>query len=113
MAETEAAALPAGFEALSPYVAAWALPTMRARNAHRVNAPMAEIRAFYDAIAPHMEPLLEYFSALPADHAMSAAEQRLFYLGQAFMEVAMAVEYFGEPDVPDGFDRARWEIVRG
>lgn len=109
----EPGALPGGFESLAAYVPAWALATMQARNDRRVRAPMAEIRAFYDAIAPHMEPLLDYFSALPADHAMSAAEQNLFHLGQAFMEVAMAVEHFGVPDVPDGFDRARWQIVRG
>lgn len=105
-------ALPAGFEALAPF-AGWALPTMQARNARRVNATMAEIRAFYDAIAPLMESLLERFSALPADHPMTDAERRLFHLGQAFMEVAMAAEHFGQPDVPDGFDRERWQIVRG
>lgn len=102
-----------GFEALEPFAGTWALPTMEARNARRVATPIAEIRAFYGAIAPYMEALLDHFSALPVDHAMSAAEERLFYLGQAFMEVAMAVEYFGEPDVPDGFDLARWEIVKG
>ncbi len=110
---TEPPTLPGGYEALTPFVQMWALPTMQARNERRVNASMAQIRAFYDAIAPHMEPLLDYFSALPANHAMSAAELHLFHLGQAFMEVAMAVEYFGQPDVPDGFDHARWRIVHG
>lgn len=110
---TEAPTLPAGYEALAPFVKTWALTTMQARNARRVNAPMADIRAFYDAIAPHMESLLDYFSALPASHAMSTAQRHLFHLGQAFMEVAMAVEYFGQPDVPDGFDHARWRIVHG
>ncbi|WP_372720122.1 hypothetical protein [Immundisolibacter sp.] len=109
----EVQALPCGFETLEPFVSAWALPTMQERNARRVAMPMDQIRAFYDAIAPHMEPLLDRFSALSVDHAMSPAEERLFYLGQAFMEVAMAMEYFGEPDVPDGFDRARWQIVKG
>ena len=112
-ASSMAEPLPPSFESLEPFASTWALPTMQARNARRVATPMAHIRAFYDAIGPHMEALLDHFSALPVDHAMSPAEERLFYLGQAFMEVAMAVEYFGEPDVPDGFDRARWEIVKG
>ena len=109
----EAQTLLPGFESLEPFAATWALPTMQARNARRVAMPIGDIRAFYGAIAPHMEALLDHFSALPVGHAMSPAEERLFYLGQAFMEVAMAVEYFGQPDVPDGFDRARWEIVKG
>ncbi len=67
-------------------------------------------KVFHDAV---MEPLLDHFSALSVDHARSPAEEKLCYLSQAFMEVAMAVEYFGEPDVPDGFDRARWQIVKG
>jgi hypothetical protein len=76
-------ALRTGVEALAPHLD-WAPPTMQARNVRRVGAPMARIRAFYDAIAPHMEGVLERFGALPADHPVREAERRLFHLGQAF-----------------------------
>jgi NAD-dependent DNA ligase len=54
--------------------------------------------------------LLDGLRALPADHAVGAAELRLFHLGQAVMEVA--VEYFGQPDVRDRFYHARWRIAQ-
>ena len=87
---------------------------MRTRNDRRVDgSTFAELRAFYAAMAPLMEPLLDYFATRPTQQALTEPERRLHRLGLSFMEVAMAVEYFGTVDVPDGFERARWQIVRG
>ena len=52
--------LPAGFEALAPFVADWVLENASARMAKRQSSSMAEIRRFYDAIVPMGVQALDY-----------------------------------------------------
>ena len=100
------AQLPAQFEQLEAHLQ-WALPTEYARNQHRNRAKMADIQAFYDAIFPRMEQVIDHLNGFPLDD-MPAAEQRLMYLVLSLAEVANAVELFKQPDVIDGFPPERF-----
>lgn len=102
------ARLPAGFAALEPFVAAWALPTQGERRARRLASSMPDIQAFYDAILPHTRAIAAHLKAFALD-AMPAPEQRLLHLAYAFMAVAPAVEIFKQPDVlGNTFDHRRF-----
>ncbi len=55
-------ALPAGFEDLQPLVAEWALRTQDRRAAKRLSSTMEAVRAFYDAIFPRMEAVMDHLA---------------------------------------------------
>lgn len=102
------AALPAGFEALEPFAATWALPTQGQRRARRLASRMQDIQAFYDSALPLMPRVAEHLNGFPLE-ALPASEQRLLWLAYAFMAVAPAVEIFKQPDVlGNTFDHRRF-----
>lgn len=102
--------LPSDFHDLEHWAARWALPTEATRNRMRVNSEYHQVEAFYQALLPRMEAVLDYLQKFSTD-ALPAPVQQLMYLGCAFMEVAPAVELFKEPRVTDGFAPERFEIL--
>ncbi len=103
--------LPAQFHDLEHWAAMWALPTEAARSRRRVTSEYHDLEAFYHALLPRMEAVLEYLKAFPAGGDLPAPAMRLMDLGCAFMEVAPAVELFKQPRVPDGFEAERFEVL--
>jgi len=101
--------LPESFADLEPLVA-WALETERERTRKRLSSSMDEIQAFYNAIFPRMETVLNYLNQFPLQ-AMPVDAQRLLYLTLSLAEVSMAVELFKQPSVPDGYDLTRFVPV--
>jgi len=91
--------LPAGFADLAPFVPVWAQSTVSARIAARCNAPMHEIRAFYDAAEPRLEAMLSYLDGVQLD-AMDPADARLLQLALGLVQAAVAVEINGAPIRP-------------
>lgn len=104
--------LPEPFQALSRFVADWAIDTEAARNRKRLASSMDELVTFYNAMLPQMEPAIEYLNAKPLN-ALPEPEQKLLNLALMFMEVAPAVEIFKDPDVPWGFVAERFQILPG
>jgi hypothetical protein len=68
---------------------------------------MAEIQAFYDAILPRGDAIIQYLNQFALEE-MPQQEKRLFHMILALAEVANAVELFKEPGVIDGFDPERF-----
>ena len=99
--------LPAPFSKLEPFVNQWALGTERERNNTRVTSTMEEIQEFYDAMLPQIHEALKYLDSLPLGN-MPEDAQKLFNLTLSLAEVSTAVERFGEPTVPNGFDTERF-----
>ena len=93
-------------------LAAWALATETQRARKRRDSTIAEIRAFYDAILPRMEAIIDYLNRLPLDDMPDDA-QRLLHLTLALAEVAPAVELFNQPLVTDGYDPERFIPAQG
>lgn len=102
--------LPRQFSALEGFVSEWALSTETERVRKRLSSSMEEIRAFYAAILPRMDEILAYLNQFPLDD-MPTDAARLLYLCFSLAEVSLAVEWWGEPGVPDGYDPARWKAV--
>lgn len=103
--------LPAGFEALEPFIADWVLPDSLARMARRRASNMEDIRAFYDAAIAQAEPALNHLRAFPLGE-IPPAEERLLKLMLALAELGPAVEWFDSPHVYDGFDAAKVRYIR-
>lgn len=92
-------ALPAGFADLEGFVAIWARPTVAERIAARCNAPMSDIRAFYDAAQPRLEAMLAHLDGA-ALGAMAPQDAMLMRLALALVQAAVAVEINGAPIRP-------------
>ena len=103
--------LPAGFSDLEPWVAAWALPTETERNRKHQSTSMRDIKAFYDAILPRLDDILEHLRLLEAGgrpKSIPEESKNLFYLSLSLAEVSQSVEIHGQIGVVDGFPAARW-----
>lgn len=105
------AKLPAGFEALEPYVADWVLADAVARMAKRQASAIADIRAFYNAILPFGEAALAYLRGFQLG-ALPPEGERLLKLMLSLAEMAPAVEWYNGPRVTDGFDVSRVGYLR-
>jgi hypothetical protein len=102
--------LPQGFDELQDLVADWALPTEPARYARRLATPLPQLRAFYDAIYPRMDAVLQHLAGVPGSDARSAAasDRNLFYLALAFFEASHPVELrWKSQDLDDAFPAGR------
>ncbi len=99
--------LPPGFEDLAPWCD-WARANMTERSDRRINSSMEEIEAFYDAMLPRLDAVLEHLAATPLD-TMDAQSEMLMNLSLAMAEIAPAVEQFFEPTVSYGYDVTRYK----
>ncbi len=107
------ATLPAAFESLAPFAARWALPTQNERQSTRLHASAADLRAFYDAMLPHMESALAHVDTFPLGQ-LPEESAVLFRLMLSMAEVAPHVElYRGDPKVPHSFDERRFIADHG
>lgn len=85
--------LPERFADLQGFAEVWALETMKARHARRVNSSNEERAAFYAAFAPRLEEALQYLNGFPL-HDMPPRERNLLHLTYSLAEVALAVEVY-------------------
>lgn len=101
--------LPEAFADLQPFSGDWALATEFARSEKRATSSMVELKTFYAATSPRMEAIARHLDQFPMT-ALPAAETRLLYIALSYMDVALAVEFFNQPEVPTGFPREKWRI---
>lgn len=80
--------------------APWALATEDARMRKRLASSMTELTDYYTAVLPRMEALADHLSQWPLE-SLPAEQKPLLYLGLMFMEAAVSVELFKDPDVPE------------
>jgi len=102
--------LPEAFKPLQPLVAEWALPTEHERREKRATSPMETIQDYYDLVGPQMRAIAAHLDTF-AIGTLPEPETALFHLAQMYMETAIAVEFFGQPEVPRGIARQRWAIA--
>jgi hypothetical protein len=104
-------ALPSGFEALEPFVGAWAFDRAEARARARRASSEAERVAFFEAAQPLAAPGLALLDRKPLDQ-FDAAETRLMQLLLSFAHVAMAVEILGDDEPKHAEDSRHITITR-
>lgn len=90
--------------------AGWAIGDEAARNRQRRASSMAELQAFYNTLLPRMDAIIQHLNQQSL-LALAPGDQTLLDLALMFMEVAPAVEIYKDPDVPWGFDAARFHIL--
>ena len=88
---TQSSLLPAGFDALAPFVEYWAADTAAGRARCRDPSDEASRAAFYDAANDLVPKALACLDERPLDR-LDESEQRLMRLVLSFAHVAMAVE---------------------
>lgn len=103
--------LPAGFEALAPFVEFWAADTAAERAHCRDSSDEAGRLAFYNAANDLMPKALEYLDQKPLDQ-FDASEQRLMKLALSFAHVSMAVELLREEEPAHAKNRPYMRITR-
>src|SRR5271157_4308254 len=99
--------LPDRFRDLEPIARVWALRTEAERHGRRLASTIEELRAFYDALIPRIDDMLAYLSEFPLE-SLAPEGDRLLRLTFALAEIGPAVELYGQPEVPDGFDSRRF-----
>lgn len=107
------AALPEGFEGLESWVSEWAQPSQNRRWDKRLASSKAEITAFYHALLPDLERILEHVDRFPLGE-LPPDTARLFDLAMMHAEIAPNVElYDGDPNVPFSFEERRFIAIHG
>ena len=105
--------LPEGFKDLEGWVQEWAQSTQNARWDKRLRSSKEDIRAFYSAIQPRLESILEYCDQYPLGE-LSDEAARLYDLALMAAEIAPNVEFYGgDPNVPHSFEERRFIAVHG
>lgn len=85
------ASLPQQFRELEEW-SSWALATERERYDRRAASSMESLRAFYDAMKPRMEEIIQYLSAFPWGTPLGEEDERLFHMGMSYMEAAVPID---------------------
>ena len=99
--------LPEEFADLAPWLH-WALEPERARTEKREASLMAEIRAFYDAVLPHLEEMIRHLEDY-SDGDMPAPQHRLYLISLSLVEVANLVELYKRREAVEACDPLRYK----
>ena len=102
--------LPDGFESLEPLVSAWSFDSEHDRREKRASSDFAELQTYYALMSPRMRDIARHLDTYPMG-VLPAPQQALLRLALMFMEVALAVEFYRQPEVRDSFPRQRWVIA--
>jgi hypothetical protein len=92
--------LPDQFAELESFATTWCLPTERERYQQRLDAPMEELQAFYDALFPRVDEAVRYCDQYALGQ-MPADVVNLMYLIYSLVAISFAVELWGQTRVPD------------
>jgi hypothetical protein len=93
--------LPEAFSALEPLATAgWCLATERERYVKRLDATMPELRELYDAAFPRFTEMVDHLDQFPLDD-LPPAERNLLFLVYSLIQISLAVDMWGQPQVID------------
>lgn len=102
--------LPVEFSDLSIWAADWALPDERQRMARLLQADVAELRPFYDAMLERMPAVKRHLDQFPLK-SLPPETQRLFDLAMTFMETAHVIDLgWKTTDIEDKFPHDRFRV---
>lgn len=78
----------------------WAVSTESARMTRRISSTMAELTEYYSTLLPRMEAIAAHLDQWDLPD-LPNAEKPLLYMALMYMEAAVSVELFKDPDVPE------------
>ncbi len=86
---------------LEMFLPDWGLADPHERAVKRSTSTMPEISAFYHAMMPQMEEIIEYLDQFPLDE-IPKEDQKLAYAALAVCEVDYAVNKWDTPNLETG-----------
>ena len=95
--------LPDGFRDLEKWCETWCLSGTAARNNQRYASSMEEITSFYNAMLDRADAALAYLSGFGLG-SLDREQENLLKLCLSLAEIGPAVEWYGTPEVSDGYD---------
>ena len=102
------AQLPEQFEDLAPFLG-WALQPESARIEKKTGASMDEILAFYNAMMPQIDKILDYLDGY-FGAAMPDPVHNLYLLTLSLVEVATLVELYTKQESVEACDPLRFVL---
>jgi len=101
--------LPEEFADLA-HLTAWGETTEKSRMARRISSSMAELADYYSTMLPRMEAIAEYLDQWDLPDLPDAAKP-LLYMALMYMEAAVCVELFKDPDVPESSPAEKLNVM--
>lgn len=95
------------FSDLRPYVEAWGLATSAERLNKRCNSSQGELKAFYDAVAPRLQNIIDFLNQFPL-RDIPQEHQGLARTALAALEVSGPVNSWGAPLLELAHDPREW-----
>jgi hypothetical protein len=92
-----ATSLPPGFQALEPFVSAWAINGAHNRLLARLISDASDRVAFFNATQELLAPALDYLDSKPLE-GFSEQDQRLMLLLLSMAHISLAVEIQGDQE---------------
>ena len=109
----DAPLLPEEFSSLEPFVSAWAFPTELQRSQQRWAAGPDDYRAFYEAMLPVLDQVLDFLDNYQAG-AIPEQVLPLYHLVLAFAEAAPHNELYDcSNTIPNSFAAHRFVASHG
>ena len=102
--------LPPQFSQLAPWVPEWALGSEEARF-HKLHASsFQQLNAFYDAMLPQMEAIMEFLKTQPLE-GMEPEALNLYRLAMTFAETAHPLDLgWKDVDFPSAYPWEKFEF---
>jgi hypothetical protein len=102
--------LPEPFSKLTPWVAEWALPNEEARYMKLHAVTFDQLKAFYDAMLPEMDAVMEFLKTQPVE-GMAPDADNLYRLAMTFAETSHPLDLgWKNTDFPSAFPWERMEF---
>ena len=93
--------LPPEFASLERFaVAGWCLESERERYERRLQSKMPELLELYDAAFPRLREIIAHLDQFPLDD-LPAPERNLLHFAYSLVQVSLAVDMWGQPEVID------------
>lgn len=92
---------------LQPYIKQWGQETAAARLQRRVDADLEELHAFYDAVSPYLEEIIQHLNAYSVDE-IPEADKPLAYLALALCETDDAIHNWQAANLDYISDPVTW-----
>jgi hypothetical protein len=103
--------LPEPFSALEDLAAAgWCPETERERYEKRLASPISHLQEVYDAAFPRFAEMVDHLDQFPLDD-LPAQERNLLYFVYSLIQISLAVDMWGQPEVIDSGNACYFRTV--
>ena len=89
--------LPKQFSSLQPFAEEWSLATREERYHKRTSTSMDDIKAFYDAVLPQLDTMVEHLNQHPIKD-LAPEQKNLLRMAFSAIEISRSVEVWNAPD---------------